>query len=586
VQSSNDLYPRSFWACNLAVQSSNDLYPKSIWGCNLAVTSSNDLYPQALWASNTAWWGCNTAVEALGTAQATSNVAFAPSQSAAVLTIQPLAASSNQAPRISMCNVLPTTSVLSLSVQPALHQGGVGGRCDVAATRVGGAAGGGGDLVLSAEGSAILRAGDGGSYAQIPAASQAAQWAWPASNTNASMEWPPGGLANTLASTTLASLMGTEAVLLGNVPYGAGSYLASASSIALTNAQLPLSPLAAFSRSNLLGIGASNAAWASLPGYTSVTGWAFQPAVGAARAVPSTTVDGFSRAGDWLQLDLPEAIVPTSYVVAPAINAIDGQPQRFVLAAGPTPAGPWTSLDATYATQDYAPANAVISITPSAYSTSANTMGASNGVGGFTSVRLIVLRVAVSATPPAALLPVVACGVQLFARATTSSLGFTKRAAVCTGSLGLGTAAPTQRLDVRGSASVSSNVGIGVTAPTFQLHLSRDSAAKPASSMWTVLSDARLKADVQRADLERCYAIVRDTPLCRFGWKAGVMPAGAVTDLKRLGWIAQDVERAFPKAVGKRAMHGLPDCRSLDTDQLLAALYGAVQRLQQLVEER
>jgi hypothetical protein len=50
----------------------------------------------------------------------------------------------------------------------------------------------------------------------------------------------------------------------------------------------------------------------------------------------------------------------------------------------------------------------------------------------------------------------------------------------------------TQTLFVDGD----SQVGIGTTAPAYQLELSTDSAGKPTSNTWTVVSDERLKKDI------------------------------------------------------------------------------------------
>ena len=41
------------------------------------------------------------------------------------------------------------------------------------------------------------------------------------------------------------------------------------------------------------------------------------------------------------------------------------------------------------------------------------------------------------------------------------------------------------------------NVGIGTTTPNYQLELSTDSAAKPTSGAWTIVSDKRLKKDIE-----------------------------------------------------------------------------------------
>jgi hypothetical protein len=128
-------------------------------------------------------------------------------------------------------------------------------------------------------------------------------------------------------------------------------------------------------------------------------------------------------------------------------------------------------------------------------------------------------------------------------------------------------------------------VGIGTTSPAYQLQLSTDSAAKPSTNTWTVPSDERLKKDIILADLDRCYEIVRDLPLKRFTWRDDVYTAEQVPDRSKLGWIAQDVEKIFPKAV-TITEHKISDdeiiedCRGLNADQLYAVLWGAVQKLQ------
>jgi hypothetical protein len=191
----------------------------------------------------------------------------------------------------------------------------------------------------------------------------------------------------------------------------------------------------------------------------------------------------------------------------------------------------------------------------------------------------------VSASPQTTTLPVTVCQLQIYGQSQVATVSLARGTTLITGRLGIGTAVPTQRLDVNGSAVVSGSIGIGVTSPAFALHVSRDSAAKPSSSTWTVYSDARIKDNIEAADLDRCYEIVRSVPLKRFAWRHDIYTDEQVNDRTRLGWIAQDVEAVFPKAVQMQAMHGLDDCRTLNTDQLLSALYGAVQRMQQQIEE-
>jgi hypothetical protein len=128
------------------------------------------------------------------------------------------------------------------------------------------------------------------------------------------------------------------------------------------------------------------------------------------------------------------------------------------------------------------------------------------------------------------------------------------------------------------------NIGIGTNTPTYQLQLSSDSAAKPSTNTWTVSSDERLKTNIQLADLDICYNIIKNLPLKRYTWKDEVYTVEEVPDRSKLGWIAQDVESVIPKAVEKVSMLGYEDCRTLNSDQIIASLYGCVQKLIQINE--
>jgi molecular chaperone HtpG len=52
-----------------------------------------------------------------------------------------------------------------------------------------------------------------------------------------------------------------------------------------------------------------------------------------------------------------------------------------------------------------------------------------------------------------------------------------------------------------------------------------------------------------------------------------------------LGMTADEVEKYFPKSVGKINAHGLDDCKSLNNDQMIFMLFGTVKRLMKMVEE-
>lgn len=136
----------------------------------------------------------------------------------------------------------------------------------------------------------------------------------------------------------------------------------------------------------------------------------------------------------------------------------------------------------------------------------------------------------------------------------------------------------------------TARVGIGTASPSFQLQLSTDSAAKPATSTWTVASDERLKTEIKDADLIRCWDIIKDIPLRHYRWKDGIYDAQSVPDRTKLGWIAQEVRDYFPKAVTEKTFitatgEEIDKCLDLNTDQLIAAMYGALQRAISKIEE-
>lgn len=142
------------------------------------------------------------------------------------------------------------------------------------------------------------------------------------------------------------------------------------------------------------------------------------------------------------------------------------------------------------------------------------------------------------------------------------------------------------------------NVGIGTVSPSYVLHVNTDSAGKPgAGGLWTVVSDERIKTDIVPADLDRCYEIVKSVPLKHFGFKPGVYTDEQIQDKHSLGWIAQDVQAVFEKAVSVKpfTMHTpqadgtvqdevIEDCLDLNSGQMIAALYGCVQALMAKVE--
>ena len=152
-------------------------------------------------------------------------------------------------------------------------------------------------------------------------------------------------------------------------------------------------------------------------------------------------------------------------------------------------------------------------------------------------------------------------------------------------SVGINTASVPQKLNVVGNSYFNGNIGIGITNPLYSLHLSRDSAAKPSTNTWTTASDARLKTNIENADLDMCWNNIKEIPLKHYTWREDIYNSNEIMHRSRMGWIAQDIEPIFPKSVEKKELYDIPDCRVLNTDQLYASMYGALQKAIGKVEE-
>lgn len=164
----------------------------------------------------------------------------------------------------------------------------------------------------------------------------------------------------------------------------------------------------------------------------------------------------------------------------------------------------------------------------------------------------------------------------------------------------IGTRSPTDtEIQQRVRVTSSGNVGVGLRNPVHLLELNIDSAAKPSSSTWTVSSDERLKENIELADLNLCYDAVKNIPLKRYKWKDQFYSAEQIADRNKIGWIAQDVQSVFPKAVEQKRFsynvvtndtgavlseEAIEDCLTLNSDQIYAAMFGAIQKLIEKVE--
>ena len=128
-------------------------------------------------------------------------------------------------------------------------------------------------------------------------------------------------------------------------------------------------------------------------------------------------------------------------------------------------------------------------------------------------------------------------------------------------------------------------LGLGVNNPAYLLELSTDSAKKPTANTWVITSDMRVKENIIDANLEECITKIKNLKLKRYKWKDEFYSDSEVRDRRKLGWIAQDVEQIFPNCITTTTKFNLDDFKLLNTDQIIASLYGCTQKLINDTEE-
>ena len=136
------------------------------------------------------------------------------------------------------------------------------------------------------------------------------------------------------------------------------------------------------------------------------------------------------------------------------------------------------------------------------------------------------------------------------------------------GSVGIGTTSPEYHLDVRGN--IFSSTG-GFT--------------QSGLTTWSIASDRRIKENIVKASYEKCLENIKNIELYNFNFKDNYV---STNDRHQLGFIAQEVQQVYPKAVevGKMMKNngGTEDILTLNTTQIKYTLYGAVKKLIEKVD--
>jgi hypothetical protein len=162
------------------------------------------------------------------------------------------------------------------------------------------------------------------------------------------------------------------------------------------------------------------------------------------------------------------------------------------------------------------------------------------------------------------------------------------------GNVGIRTTTTTFELAVNGNISASRKLFIGGTNLTNNTNVSINCYVAggawktDALSTWWVASDERLKENIETANITICYNTVKSLDLKRYSYK---IPTIGSEDKMRLGWLAQEVQNAFPKSLTYLPQtledeDEMGDCLALNPDQIYACVYGATKKLIEKSEEK
>ena len=108
------------------------------------------------------------------------------------------------------------------------------------------------------------------------------------------------------------------------------------------------------------------------------------------------------------------------------------------------------------------------------------------------------------------------------------------------------------------------------------------------SPLWSTTSDSRIKENIERASYDMCYDNINKLELYRFNYIKELNNINK--DLRQLGYIAQEVQGIFPKAVSAENFYNdnlsIPDLLTIDITQINYSLYGTVKKLMEMYNDK
>ena len=126
------------------------------------------------------------------------------------------------------------------------------------------------------------------------------------------------------------------------------------------------------------------------------------------------------------------------------------------------------------------------------------------------------------------------------------------------------------------------NVGIGIVNATHILHINGQGRA--TNSAWATTSDRRLKENIKEYSLGINELMKIKT--YEYNYKAGVENlTKEEQEKRRVGIMAQEIEKILPRTVTTIQENGLPDQRLFNNDELIYLLINSVKDQQKQIEE-
>ena len=127
--------------------------------------------------------------------------------------------------------------------------------------------------------------------------------------------------------------------------------------------------------------------------------------------------------------------------------------------------------------------------------------------------------------------------------------------------------------------NAGSNIGIGTTTPNHQLELSTDDAAKPGTNTWTVVSDQRLKENINAYEGGLSEVLKINPVTFHYNVKSGFD-----TNPEYVGVLAQELQKVAPSMVNNFTKEG-EQYLAINNGEMTYMLINAVKDLNTQVSE-